>query len=320
MSKYRVYIDQSVVGDFHEFISDWSRLQQSQDIEWVYSNTHFEEIRRSVNPLIFLAVFENLKAQYIEVVLDDKFKMTGEARIHPHSSPYQQYERYLTTMGEVPLDEKLFHPMLARLNGADNFEQLTLLPEKFQSQLEGILAPAGLWDDQVAENISCHAKELAQFVDEKLAETRSLETLRKLIGTDKGKIGNLKTTDNPVQEIWKIISAKFNGISADQFFGFDPPHKPGYDSWPLYLGIIGCYQMLNSLGYRADKKISCEEKVPNTLSDSAHVAHAAFCDVLMSGDSRLCDKARAIYRYKDIKTQVLHTKFEKNLHGRAEAP
>lgn len=309
MLKYRVYIDQNIVGYFRECISDWTLLQQQQNIEWIYSNTHFDEIRRS-GDVSFLTVFENLKAQHIEIVLDDKFNMTGEAKIHPYSSPSQRYERYLAAIGDRSLAEELFHPLLARLNGGDNFERLTLLPEKFQSRLEEILTPAGLWNEQVSESIQCHSVELSQFICSKLAETKPLETLRKNMGTDKGRIGNPKT-DNPIQEIWQIISAKFDKVTADQFFGFYPPDKQGYNLLPPYLGIIGCYQALNFLGYRTDDKISSEEAIPNIFSDAQHVATAAFCDVLMSEDRRLCAKARAIYKYKNIPTQVLQLKFEK---------
>lgn len=309
MHKYRVYIDQNIVGYFREYISDWPLLQQQQNVEWIYSDTHFDEIRRS-GDLSFLTVFENLKAQHIEIVLDDKFNMTGEARIHPYSPPSQRYEHYLAAIGDRSLAEELFLPLLARLNGADNFERLLLLPGKFQSQLEEILTTVGLWNDQIAESFQCHSEELAQFICEKLDKTKPLETLRKNMGIDKGRLGNPET-DNPIQEIWQIISGKFDKVTADRFFGFDPPDKQGYSLWPPYLGIVGCYQMLNLLGYRTDNKISSEEATPNIFSDAQHVACAAFCDVLMSEDRRLCAKARAIYKYKNIKTQVLQLKFEK---------
>jgi len=41
------------------------------------------------------------------------------------------------------------------------------------------------------------------------------------------------------------------------------------------------------------------------LSDGIHIAHAAFRDVLISGDRHLTDKASAIYKYAGVSTHVL---------------
>ena len=45
-----------------------------------------------------------------------------------------------------------------------------------------------------------------------------------------------------------------SGVSCDQFFGFDPVDKQGYELWPLYLGIIGCNAVMDILGFQAEKK------------------------------------------------------------------
>jgi len=124
----------------------------------------------------------------------------------------------------------------------------------------------------------------------------------------KGNIGNPKT-DNPIEEIWAIISAKIQGVTADQFFGFDPHSKQGYSTRPLYLGIVSCYTMLNMLGYKKDKNFPKEGSFPNTFCDAKHVAHSAFCQALISEDVRLCQKAKAIYKYKNIATEVVPLKF-----------
>jgi hypothetical protein len=49
------------------------------------------------------------------------------------------------------------------------------------------------------------------------------------------------------------------------------------------------------------------------MSDASHIGHAAFCHGLMSEDRRFCDKASAIYRYRNIGTKVIRLTFEE--HG-----
>jgi hypothetical protein len=48
-----------------------------------------------------------------------------------------------------------------------------------------------------------------------------------------------------------------------------------------------------------------EKRVPANMSDAHHVAYAAFCDGLLSEDSRMCEKALAIYKYRKIGTGVV---------------
>lgn len=142
-----------------------------------------------------------------------------------------------------------------------------------------------------------------KIIKNDLSETRSLESVRQPLRTDKGKIGNPKT-DNPIQEIWEVIKDKIKGVTSDQFFGFDPTNKQGYDQWPVYLGIIGCHTILNFVGYGTDRGMANIENLPNIMSDASHIATAVFCDAVMSEDKRFCKKASAIYRYKNHRTQV----------------
>ena len=90
-----------------------------------------------------------------------------------------------------------------------------------------------------------------------------------------------------------------------QFYSFDPVDKPGYEQWPLYLGIVGCHTMLNFLGFHADRGLASTKKLPGILSDGVHTAMATYCDAILSKDAKFCAKARAIYRYLNLDTIVL---------------
>lgn len=303
MRNARIYIDQNIVGHFRDRSVDFSKLP---DVTWIYSNEHYWEINRA-DELSFLDVFKRLKAQEIEIALDEKFRITDNAYVRPYSCPYERYELHTKAVSEPEINENLFCSPFARLHGADNYPSVLSLPTELKSHIRGILEPIGLWDEGNARSVEQVSADLDIFVRSELSEKRSLESLRKLLGTDKGKIGNPKTGD-PIAEIWAEIGAKFNGLTADQFFGFDPLDKQGYEKWPMYLGIIRCYSILNFLGFRTDKKIASEAAAPSIMSDASHVAYGAFCDVLMSEDARLCSKARAIYKFKNIPTHVVEMK------------
>ena len=100
-------------------------------------------------------------------------------------------------------------------------------------------------------------------------------------------------------------------MTADQYFGFDPVDKQGYKEWPIFLGIVGCHTMLNVLGFRPDGGLTKPSDIPGILSDGSHIAHAAYCQGLLSRDQKLIAKARAIYRYKNIGTQVFRAYFSR---------
>lgn len=300
MRNARIYVDQNIVGYVHEGCFD---LERVKGVDWIYSNEHFNEIERSGN-ISYLSVFEKLKAQQIEIVLDDKLRITDNATIYPYSSPHERYKHYIKTKNDVQFNERLFTDFLGRLFGANNYQVLSNLPERFKSQVESLLFEAGVLNEFYQNSIEKISSDLAEIIKNDLCETRSLESMRKPLGTNNGKVGEAKT-DNPVQEIWEVIRDKVKSVTSDQFFGFDPVNKQGYDKWPMYLGIVGCHTVLNFIGYGTDKGIATVENLPNIMSDANHIATAAFCDAVMSEDKRFCKKAEAIYKYKHHHTKVL---------------
>lgn len=305
MRNARIYIDQNIVGYVHD---ESLNLHKVKGVDWVYSNEHFNEISRS-GDTTFLSAFEKLKAQQIEIVLDDKFRITDKATLHPYSSPYERYERYIETTTSIKFDDRLFTDFLGRLLGADNYQELKTLPERFKLQIEALLHEAGIPNEYDQNSIEHVSGRLDEIIKNDLSETRTLESMRKSLGTDSGKIGSSKT-ENPIQEIWEIIRSKVGNLTSDQFFGFEPLDKQGYGKWPMYLGIVACHIVLNFVGYRTDKGIAVVENLPNIMSDANHIAIAAFCDAVMSENKRFCKKASAIYKYKNHHTQVLHLEIQ----------
>lgn len=304
MQRPRIYLDQNILG----YVRDGQiNLAAVENVKWVYSNEHFNEIARGGDRSL-LVVLENLRACQIELLLDEQFRITDQWTLHAYETPSARYDRHQITISEVPFDTSLFTDLSVRLFGGNNYEDVTTLPERLDVQLSHLLGQIGI--DAAAPLLAMkeRADQALQFFVTELKETRPIETIRKaLVGA---KNGPVTATENPIQEIADLIKARFPELDINQFLGLDPPDKQGYEKWPLYLGIIGCFTFLNMLGYKPDRGIRNAENFPNIMSDAAHIGHAAFCHAVMSEDKRFCAKAGAIYTYLNINTRVFQLQFQ----------
>lgn len=107
--------------------------------------------------------------------------------------------------------------------------------------------------------------------------------------------------ENPIEGIWDSVK-KNAKITKNDFFGFSDGGKP----LSVFEGSYRCYRELNKLGFFPDRKLNKKANVENGASDRWHVARATNFDGILSRDSRLCEKARAIYVYKSIGTTVFY--------------
>ncbi len=293
------YLDQNVLG----YVRDGALpISARDDVVWVYSNEHFKEISRGADAS-FLSVLQNLRAREIEVVLDDQWQITDEACLHDYSCPLERYMDFIATVDRVPFDETLLTALIARLAGADNFSDVLTLTKRVQAQLERLLMFDGhstLLTGSAKKTID---SALTQLIGH-LREARSLEELRKPLGIDRGVVGNVKSS-NPIPEIWDLIKEKCGDLTIGQFFGLETLDGK---QRPKFLAIAACHTILNFIGYRTDKRIARPEDTSRILSDGVHIAHAGFCDILISEDSRTCSKAAAIYAYAALPISVVALK------------
>ena len=207
---------------------------------------------------------------------------------------------FLETVEEVPFDETLFTELGARLAGADNLPDILNLPKRAEAELERLLTSGGSPSSLTVSAKQTVDSALTQLI-EHLRERRSLESLRKPLGIDRGIVGGV-VSENPIPEIWDLIKGKCGRVSIDQFFGFESLDGK---LRPKFLAIAACHTVLNFVGYRTDKHMARPDAVSGILSDGIHIAHAAFCDLLISEDRRMCNKATAIYTYMALPTVVV---------------
>jgi len=302
-----IYLDHNIVDDISK---GKMSLNPSDKIIWVYSIENLNEINRSGDSR-FLDVYADIKARKIDLVLDEKFRMTGGAIIQKYQNPHDVYESHIDAINNPDVDETSNIEFLARLFGGDNREQILSLPDDFEDQIRSLLEPIDMHNEQMKEKVEIVSNDLRSLVNNELQEIEEIEISREGIGTHKGRVGILAEYDNPIDEIWRKLKGQMPGITADQFFGFDPIDKQGYQDWPLFLGIVGCHTILNFIGFRPDKGLSKTKELPGILTDGRHIAYGAYCQGILSRDKKFNAKAKAIYRYKNIGTQVLTVEYKK---------
>lgn len=257
-----IYLDHNIVDDLSK--GDLS-LKPSNEVIWVYSNENLCEIRRSGNEGRFLDALKKIKARKIELILDSNFRISGDARILEYKLPHEVYDAHLESVSGCEIDQSSDMEFLARLFGADNKEEVLSHPTSFESNIRELLEPHGLYNEETKKEVERVKNELIGFVNGPLQDVGELESAREAFGTHTGRAGNLASKDNPIEHLWSMVKKVTNGITPDQFFGFDPIDKQGYEEWPLFLGIVGCHTMLNVLGFRPDDGLKSPDDIPGIL-------------------------------------------------------
>lgn len=303
-----VYLDHNIIDDISK--GELCLKPSSDSVIWLYSDTNLQEVKRSDNKR-FLDVLEDIEARKLELILDGNFRITGNARILEYRSPHDVYENYLDATSRYELVNGVVLEFLARLYGANNKDKVLSCPELFEESVRSLLDPYGLHGEEIEIELERVRGNLVEFVNGPMQEVGKLVEARNWFGTGDGMASNLAARENPIEELWSIVKNRVpSEVTADQFFGFDPLDKQGYDAWPMYLGIVGCCAMLNTLGFRPDDGLTRLGGISRMLSDASHIGLAAYCNALFSRDKKLLAKAKAIYRYKNIPTQVVS--YERN--------
>lgn len=312
MSEPLVYVDQNVLVPLSERAP---RLASGPNVQWVYSKEHFAEIRRSSDPDQYLTALDMLGAKLIDLELID-WKITGSAKLIDGSA-FEHYSNYCEALTDVDVNENLFDPFQAWVNGGGDEQLLRDLPGHIAEQILALTESLPV-EQRSALRDTASGVDLTPMIGEMVARGNDIKQTREALGDGKGRIGQV-TGDNQLIQIWALIAPACGGITRDQFFEFDPIDKQGYETWPTYLGIVGCCAVLDIVGFQAEKKCRRLAKLPNVRSDSGHIAMGAFCSAILSADKRLTKRAKAIYEYKGIGTASLHVRSPANNTAKGRA-
>ncbi|WP_426359349.1 hypothetical protein ACPUVO_03645 [Pseudocolwellia sp. HL-MZ19] len=137
------------------------------------------------------------------------------------------------------------------------------------------------------------------------SENNILKTRENFLNS-KSRVADI-TGVNILLGIWNLLKPcpTVRGESPEQFFGFNPIEKHGFSELPSYLGIISCCAVLDILGFQSEPKCRKIKQIPNIMSDAGHIAMGSYCDVILSNDKKLVNRAKAIFEFRDIQTKVI---------------
>ncbi|MDH5718918.1 MAG: hypothetical protein OEZ22_14925 [Spirochaetia bacterium] len=302
LEKGTYYLDQNMLFYAEEENFDFPI---SNNIIWVYSNEHFNEIERQGN-IKFLKVLNDIKAKYIEVKLDKNFKITENAMIHENKDSHILYNSYLESISEIPVFNlspllSFFYGNISAIEPAEYIKNFKDSLIKIQDLIYNEIKDTELMK-QYNEIFEKDTNEFDKSIIEASKSIGPLKEMRKKL-TDK-QCSDLDIKNGKIiNQIWDRLNVD-NVISKDIFFGKEPYSFQEIDKIPTFLGISQCYSALNFIGYWPDEGLSKLSKIYGINSDASHVGHAAFCSALVSGDDRMLKKAEAIYDYFQIRTKL----------------
>lgn len=298
-----VYLDQNIISSILR--EEISLNPSSEELIWVYSTEHFNEINRSSTPDKYLKIINDIDAKYLRINVDEKFRILESANLNSENSVFDLYNEFIQNKQETNFNETIMDPLIAWINGGGTQELLDNLPEDFSQNLYELTSGIKDYGINISPAIENAKSDISKSINMVKEQEHDISIIREQIGVGKGAIGNLKGP-RILESIWEKISPNVPGITMDQFFGFEPYpfFKQNYEKWPLFLSIAGCCAVLDVIGYQAEKKIRKIDQLPNVRSDSGHIGMATFCDLLLSNDRRLRNRANAIYEYKKLHTRV----------------
>lgn len=320
------YLDHNILdlmtkGDPHNV----KELLNNLNLTPIYSNESLKEVQRSIGyESRFIDLLEEIGAKYIEPLLDQNSKQTGQARIHS-ISPKTCYENFLINQNESDSSDFGFTEILMKFYGGKSDKSFEEIFQEGAVNLQSLMKEALGSIEKLSLDKSIDKDELKAFIDG-FPEVMKIQSSLMAEDLDKQKdapilafeketgIGPLVlkniTPPNVVEKIWKLITVNncFKKTSMEVFFGIKS-HVFEADSCnerTLQEKINAIYHQLNFIGYYRDSKMKKERRFKASFSDMTHAGIASFCHMFLCRDEDLVMKAAAAYEYLGVQTKILH--------------
>lgn len=273
------------------------------DVRFVYSHVHFNEVMRGTNTDA-LDGMEVLGACRMDSNENGAYNHAGAGVIFEYEQPQACFAQYQAGCDSVDTSgEDGLYEFLIRLMGAENLEELHKIPETILRIAEE--ATDDNDDQALIKRAEAAAEEFRQHLNGNLSETRPLPKTREEMGFPKGASSTVTNASNPIETIWEHMKDKCHGVTRDQFFGFEA--IPGItENYPQSTSISACHLILNMVGFNPDKGLAKKDKIQNIISDGQHLGLASLCDSFITTDMRLHKKAEAIFKYRNIPTELTY--------------
>ncbi|MDB5002145.1 MAG: hypothetical protein JWQ34_370 [Mucilaginibacter sp.] len=297
----RIYLDTNLLTKIDKFPQLKEKLSEHSDyLNLVYSSAHIDDLSRSSNDELIKQDLKQIKDYTEDQCLA---KYWGEEKLrYDIRDPFEFFDTCKETAVEIsnPFDmfaqecEKLgIENPLDRLNNLNHLLDVdTSLPELDNFPFEAF---------KREKNFKSLLEDITGFVKESLISNTPLKTTRKNIDGQLSRkaIANVKGNiiDYLNRELPKTAYNKtFDELVIDSLkIRFNDKPYSHFD-W-----FITAYNTLDLFGYKADNNSSTS----NIVTDAFHAYYAAHCDIFLTEDKRLRDKARVLYEDGRFDTLIL---------------
>lgn len=325
-----VHIDHNIIDFIHK--NPESRLDKTlkEKYQVIFTDENLSEIERCGNQSDdYAEILSRLCPLYLEICFNDDNIPNDEAmlREYPVAGSLKIRRERVPSIDEIKT--KIMQPLLKILGGRPGegaekiFEEQRVAMHQIAHYVGNDISEKEIKSSDVAELARLEVEKLKEKYDEDI-NTR-MDEAKKLIGADhtydglkslraeikvEPKILNNIKGGKVIQKIWeKAKDSDYvtkNGMTLERLFGIEKGFHNFDQELPIYYKAYVMYLMLNVIGFHQDEGILKTNRFISASSDSYHVANAIFADQLLSMDKKLCAKARAVYEYLGIGTQVIH--------------
>ena len=303
----RVYLDWGVVSslkkpeffDVKEFL-----LTRKKDLFFVYSSAHFQDAMRSKDNARLTQDVEML-----EDLVDDHFLAYNSKMVRPYLvTPTVYYRenkgRELDTIPDIckaiyPLGDDM--PVIGGIvklmtEWPFSIPEVVRQDKMFQIAFPELPASPSLMD--VIQSCITFINKLQRNRNYYKKYRSELQSSGFKVDSNSGNWSS--------DEVIPNISEFLKSLGIDKTFkelvltGFENEEK--VDNFRFF---ISAYSLLDLIGYKSDKLSKATSAMNSVTTDAQHAYYAAFCDYLITLDTRLASKAQALYRELGVSTKII---------------
>lgn len=303
----RVYLDWGVVSNLkkpeYAEIKDFL-LTNKGNLFFVYSTAHFEDAMRSRRDDRLMQ-----DIQMLESLVDNHLLAYQKNSTHPFLlTPTEYYQnnkdRDLDTVpdfADLVSSVGQDNPMLGGLLKSFLSFPMPIPNVAREQKLFGMMLP-DLPDSPTLGDV-LHSS--TTFINKMLGDKEYYKSYRYSIRSSGFTLdensGNWKS-----DEVVSNISAQMKKLGIDKSFQeFVLSGFGNKDKVSDYEFFMAAYSMLDLIGYKSDKLPKSTNAMNSVTTDAQHAYYAAFCDYLVTQDSHLASKARALFSEFGISTKVI---------------
>ncbi len=306
----KIYLDQNALEDFAK---RGVQISGVEDYFLIYSGATIEELKRVEKKFLepFLGFLEEKGAIYIWIQdLEPKWTDRNPREIFEEQVSEEEKNELVLESMKV-LNQKMFGG-----KGEFSFEEIATMQKEaliqlFESLTEELdskeIEKAGVDMDKLIKSTGEFFDKFGEILSVSGEENFSLKKMRLDLNLNPQEINNFSSS-----EIFEKVVSKYGDT-----FGFGKGNvSPKFKEWSIwatmndsnpsiYKAVSHLYTVLNMVGYWADKNLVKDRTFNSAFNDSQHVMYAINADYLLTRDKRMAKKAKAIYEFFGLRTQVV---------------